>query len=96
MRQLSRQNISRKILGRQFYLKQKSSVLKKQVLVRFQPRTFAVPGVFVTSRLSVQDTLRNFNSLRTNVPAGIQMSPVNKVIAKNVQEERAKYTQKRS
>ena len=44
----------------------------------------------------MQDTLSNFNSLRTNVPAGIQMSPVNKVIAKNVQEERAKYTQKRS
>ena len=45
--QLSRQ-ISRQIIGRQFYLKQYFLFEKKQVQLRFEPRTFAVQGIIVT------------------------------------------------
>ena len=34
-----------------------------------ETRTFTVPGVFVTSRLSVPETLRNLNSLGTKIPS---------------------------
>ena len=33
-----------------------------------ESRTVGVPGVFVTSRLSVKETLRKLNSLRTKTP----------------------------
>ena len=41
----------------------------KKVLVRFEPRIFALPDVFITSRLSVPDTLRNLNLLWTKIPS---------------------------
>ena len=39
---------------------------KKQVLVSFEPKTFVVTGVFVTSRLSVQKKLEFIISRGTN------------------------------
>ena len=36
---------------------------KKQVLVRFESRNFAVPDLFVTSRLNVPKTPKSLNSL---------------------------------
>ena len=47
------------------FLKLNISRLKKQGPVRFQLTTFAVPGVFVTSRPSVPETQVNFNLLST-------------------------------
>ena len=63
MLQLSRQNMSRQILVRNFFEPEYLPFAKKKlVLVRFEPRPFGVPGVFVTARLSVQDALQNLNS----------------------------------
>ena len=45
----SRQNKSRKNQSRHFFEVNFNSFKKKQVLVRLEPRTFAVPGVFVTT-----------------------------------------------
>ena len=36
---------------------------KKLVLVRFEHRTFAVPGIFVSTRLSEQETIQSLNSI---------------------------------
>ena len=56
---------------------------KKQVLARFEPRTFDTPGIRVISRLSWQETLRSFNILYGKLPLemnpDVQMSPVNKL-----------------
>ena len=51
MWQLSRQNISGQMISQQFFLERNiyiSSLKKKTSPVRFEPRTFAVLGVFVT------------------------------------------------
>ena len=43
-----------------------TSCLEKETgPVRFEPRTFAVSGVFVTSRPSLPETQRNLNSILT-------------------------------
>ena len=52
---------------------------KKQILVRLEPKTLAVPGVFVTSRLSVQETLRDL-SFFMNQGTTRRLSFVNKVV----------------
>ena len=39
----------------------------KKVLVIFEPKTFVVPCVFVTSRLNVKKTLGSLNLLWTKV-----------------------------
>ena len=63
MRQLSRQNISRQLIGRIIYELEHLTFETKLVLVRFELRTFAVLGVFVTTRINVQETLQSLNSL---------------------------------
>ena len=40
---------------------------KKQVLVRFEPNTFAVSGVVITSRPIVQEKLGNLNLFYSNL-----------------------------
>ena len=61
MWQLSRQNIAfQKNVGSFVCV---YFPLKKQALARFEPRTFAVSGVVVTSRLNVPETFLNLNSL---------------------------------
>ena len=61
MWQLSRQNISRQTIGRQFFLKRNIYCLKNKTgPVRFEPRNFGVTGVFVTSRPSALETQRKF------------------------------------
>ena len=62
MWQLSRQH-NQKIIGRNFFEPEQLPLDKKLVLVRFEPSTFAVPSVFATTKLSVQETLQNLNSL---------------------------------
>ena len=79
MWQLSRQNISRRILGRQFHLKQVISRLKTQALLRFEPSNFAVSGVLVISMLSVQEILRKEFITKQGTTRS-QMSLTNKVI----------------
>ena len=64
MWQLSRQYKSRQKVGRQFLLKQITSRLeKKRSQSNRNPGPFAIPGFFVTSRLSVQDTQKKLISL---------------------------------
>ena len=55
-------SISRQILSRH-YFKTDFFPLKKQALVRFKIIFFAVPRMFVTSRLSVPETLRNLKRI---------------------------------
>ena len=57
MWQLSRQNISRKLKGRTFFEPEHLPFEKKQVLVRLEPRTFVILGVFITTRVNVRETL---------------------------------------
>ena len=79
MWQLSRQNVSRRILGREFHLKQIISRLKTQVLLIFEPSNFAVSGVLVISMLSVQEIIRNEFITKQGTTRS-QMSLTNKVI----------------
>ena len=62
MWQLSRQKISRQI-NAPTVSESITRLKKKQVLVIFESRTFAVPGIFVASRLSQTGTRRNLNYL---------------------------------
>ena len=56
---------SRLTIGGHFFEKQDFQFEKqKQFLVRFEPTTFAVPGVFVTTRLNVQETLKFFTKMK--------------------------------
>ena len=61
-----------------FFLNRNIYRLKKKN--RFDPKTFAFRGVFVTCRISVQEKRRNLNSLWTKTRYHQEsMSPVNKV-----------------
>ena len=48
---------------------------QKHVLVRFEPRTFAVPGIFVISRLSLSqdttDSVKRIVNPKTNLYFGL-------------------------
>ena len=57
---------------------------KKQLLIRFEARTFAVPGVLVNSRLSVPVTLENLSSLRTKIPSDSNESFIKVVNPKKI------------
>ena len=57
MWQLSRQRISWQLIGRNF-LNRNIYRLKKMGLDRFEPRTYALSEVLVTTRLSVQDNIK--------------------------------------
>ena len=54
---------NRQIKGRNFYQPEQLPFETKMVLVRFEPRTFAVSGVFDITRLSVQETLQFLKAL---------------------------------
>ena len=57
MWQLSRQKISRQIIGRQFRSQRKNSSLKKkQVQVRLEPRTFAPQGYSLPPGLMARES----------------------------------------
>ena len=60
--QLSRQQISRQIIGQHFYLKQNVSLLKTGP-GEIRNQDLCRPGIFVTSRLSWPGTHRRLNSL---------------------------------
>ena len=49
---------NRQVIGRQFFKQKISRLKKKQALIRLVPRTFAVPGIFVISRLTWPGMLR--------------------------------------
>ena len=66
MRKLSRQNISRQIIGRNFF-DPEYLPFEKLNLVRFKQRTFAAPLVFAATMLSVKETLQNLNSLWSKI-----------------------------
>ena len=53
--------------------------LKKRSFVRFETGTFAVPAIFVTSKLNEQEKLTNLNALGTRLTTGNQMSPEKKL-----------------
>ena len=55
---IKRNHLGRQIMSRQFCCNGLFPVRKK-VLVRLEPRTFAIPGVFITSTLSSPEALRN-------------------------------------
>ena len=65
------------MIGRNFF-EAEPLPFEKMVLVRFEPRTFDVPGVFATTSVSVQETIQIMNSLWTKAPA--QWGPVDKVV----------------
>ena len=61
---------------------------KIQFLVRFELRTLAIPGVFVTSRLSVENTQRNLKLLLTCEASNLQKFVLSKNLQKFVLSEK--------
>ena len=75
------------------FLKRRTSPLKKTCPIRFEPKTFAVPGKIVTSRPSVPELQRKWNSLLTEPKITISNfdHSVNKVIYGKKSSNRLQY-----
>ena len=86
----SGQNKSRKTKEIKIYLKRKNFHSKKiEVLVRFEPRNFVVPGDSVTSILSFPETnsfnsesLDSFNKTKNSCKPTNQVNVISKLITK--------------